>query len=592
MKQSRSSMLKEWFRLGIAVAVLLSMECVRAADVQISVIDPVTDQMILSDYVPDLAKPSYLARAVAGEYVSVGVVVRSDTVIPRFLLRPGLAQGGSEGEGLEKAVDIRIVRPWYQAAGAWESQKRKIKAHPVLVPELLVRDWNLVRVNDSEKKNYLRAGSGSRARYVDVAAGTLSREPVIHGNEVLPVVDAPVLQTVDLLAGHAIQYWVTIDIPADAIPGLRTLRLDAICSETNLCGHVEIGIEVLPFRLRNSDMEYSIYYRGKLFSGGGTVSSEYKNEQQLTAEFLDMRRHGVTNPTVYQRFHPKGVMEPESGADARRLLARYLKLRRDAGFHSEDLYYLGRVTGAPKDRENVATLTDDVRQIRRLADQYGYSQVFFYGIDEASGAELTGQRIAWQAVRSAGGKVFAAGNADAIEAVAGLLDILVVLGVPDASYVARAADASADLWLYSYGNPQTGPENPVPFRVNYGIRLWQAGFHGAMVYAYQHSMGSIWDDSDHSVYRDHAFTYPVVNGVIGTVAWEGFREGVMDVRYLQTLHYQLMSCGNQEAKHTGLRFLSSLRMLKVVDPQRIRNDVIDLIISLQVDCRPPQKEAH
>jgi hypothetical protein len=54
-------------------------------------------------------------------------------------------------------------------------------------------------------------------------------------------------------------------------------------------------------------------------------------------------------------------------------------------------------------------------------------------------------------------------------------------------------------------------------------------------YAYQHSFCNIWNDFDDPVFRDHVFAYPTVNGVIDTTAWEGYREGVDDVRYLTKL---------------------------------------------------------
>ena len=56
-----------------------------------------------------------------------------------------------------------------------------------------------------------------------------------------------------------------------------------------------------------------------------------------------------------------------------------------------------------------------------------------------------------------------------------------------------------------------------------------------MDYAYQHGFGHVWNDFDDKTYRDHVFAYPTLNGVIDTVQWEGFREGVDDVRYLTTL---------------------------------------------------------
>jgi hypothetical protein len=60
-----------------------------------------------------------------------------------------------------------------------------------------------------------------------------------------------------------------------------------------------------------------------------------------------------------------------------------------------------------------------------------------------------------------------------------------------------------------------------------------------MDFAYQWSFGMPWNDFDRRddtyLYREHNFTYPTVNGVIDTIAWEGFREANYDTRYADTL---------------------------------------------------------
>lgn len=41
-----------------------------------------------------------------------------------------------------------------------------------------------------------------------------------------------------------------------------------------------------------------------------------------------------------------------------------------------------------------------------------------------------------------------------------------------------------------------------------------------MDYAYQNSMGDIWNDFDYNQYRDHVFTYPTMNVMVDTTKWE------------------------------------------------------------------------
>src|SRR5450759_5205002 len=80
-----------------------------------------------------------------------------------------------------------------------------------------------------------------------------------------------------------------------------------------------------------------------------------------------------------------------------------------------------------------------------------------------------------------------------------------------------------------------GLEQPETYRRNYGLTLWKAGYDGAMDFAYAYPFDFVWDDFDNPIFKDHVSAYPSMNGVIDTIQWEGFREGVDDVRYLSTL---------------------------------------------------------
>ena len=97
---------------------------------------------------------------------------------------------------------------------------------------------------------------------------------------------------------------------------------------------------------------------------------------------------------------------------------------------------------------------------------------------------------------------------------------------------------------------------------------------------------SLWNDFDSgkkSIYRDHVFAYPTTNGVIDTVQWEGFREGVDDVRYYQTLRNLVEQNPDTEAASNAYVFLSSIFDMQntLEDPQAIRNDMIMHILRLQ-----------
>ena len=92
--------------------------------------------------------------------------------------------------------------------------------------------------------------------------------------------------------------------------------------------------------------------------------------------------------------------------------------------------------------------------------------------------------------------------------------------------------------IFSYANPQAGCEEPETYRRNFGLLLDRNDYDGGMTFAYYWVGGrrsDDWNDFTHETYRAHNFVYPTVDGVIDTIQWEGYREGIDDLRYLATL---------------------------------------------------------
>ena len=168
----------------------------------------------------------------------------------------------------------------------------------------------------------------------------------------------------------------------------------------------------------------------------------------------------------------------------------------------------------------------------------GAENYYIYGVDEQD-LNTSEHRARIEAAHDAGAKVFCAEyETDAKYSAADVLDLLVAGGAPDPSLAALYH--SYGHRIFSYDNLQAGVEAPQTYRRNYGLLLWQNDYDGAMDFAYYWAFNNTWNDFDclewdHMYYRDHNFVYPTVSGVIDTVQWEGFREGVDDVRYLSTL---------------------------------------------------------
>ena len=242
-----------------------------------------------------------------------------------------------------------------------------------------------------------------------------------------------------------------------------------------------------------------------------------------------MKDHGVVYPTFYQ--------EETSNLDS------VLALRDSVGFPKDKIYLLGdwvghdSYIGNAQDAAGLKIIADNVLSWRNHTKAHGYTDTYFYGMDEVQGDTLLSQRLAWQTVHDNGGKMYVAGYGPELIKMGDILDTAVVGWGLDPAQAASWHNYGHK--ILSYGNPQAGVENPDIYRKNYGFALWNAGYDGAMNFAYQYQFGqSIWNDFDDATYpryRDHVFAYPVTDGVIDTIQWEGFREGVDDTRYVASL---------------------------------------------------------
>lgn len=467
--------------------------------------------------------PELRCSACRGEYESVSALVWAlQDVTDLRVEASDLAAKSGDARIPAEAVDIRLLKWWYQGAGGiGYSPQKELKA------ELLLKDEGLVRVDQGQQENYLRSTAEDGSTTYLLCSGKTSEEL----KDVRPI-DAKTLQPVAISADDSREFWITVHVPAETPSGTYVGRV-TFTGSAGAAAHVPFTVTVHPFDLKPSRLIYSIYYRAKLSPDGRpTIGSEWRSEQQYRAELADLRAHGVLYPSNYQHWDE-------------RLLRRALEIRREAGLPAGPFYNLGQSTGNTADPAQLRSLQETVKKWVRLCRQFGYTDVYFYGIDEAREERLESQKMTWCAVQDAGGKTFVACYKKTFEAMGGLLNCAVLAHWPD--------PAEAEKWhrvgshAFCYANPQVGVEEPSTYRRNFGLVLWEAGFDGAMDYAYQHAFGHVWNDFDSTRYRDHNFTYPTVDGVVGTIQWEGFREGVDDVRYVTTLEHAIQNASQAQA---------------------------------------------
>jgi len=538
------------------------------------VVPPVAAAMVLPDQQMVPGEPSSELSVVAarGEYEPASFVVSTFADLNDLSVTVSDLRGDN-GTIPAARVDVKAVKCWYQAGTAWVGI-RQDKSRRLLIPELLLNDDALVRVDEESKENHLKLSFPDGPKYVWISDPTDVRRGGSVSVEAFPVKDSPVLLPLDIPAGRSKQFWLTVHVPEDAAAGkyAGTISLNTPAGQVD---ELTLTLTVLPFELLGPYYTSSMDYHGRPGPGAGTIGSWGKSWTQFRAELKNMVAHGLRNCQHY------GITET--------VLEDVLKVRQEVGMDNGTLYLKGAIPiGNVTEPEALQAIKDNVRKILKLTKPYGTETVYFYGIDEKRGEELAAQRPAWEAVRQAGGKIFVAGWADNIELMGDIQDMHVRAGWPDAEEVARWH--AFGHMIFCYANPQTGVENPVVYRRNFGLLLWKYDYDGAATNAYQHTFGATWNDFDHVTYRAHTIAYPTVDGVIDTIAWEGYREGVDDVRYMTTLQKAIQRAeGSQDeatvraakAARAYIHHLKTTTAIETGDLDAMRRQIIGHILALQ-----------
>ena len=270
-----------------------------------------------------------------------------------------------------------------------------------------------------------------------------------------------------------------------------------------------------------------------------------------------MRDHGVLYPNMYDGYNS---------------LSQALSIRKALGLPTDKLYALG-LKSANVTAAGLAQLATDIAAWKKVMSQYGYGDLYIYGVDEITGLAWSAQLAALQAVHNAGAKNFDGCDNTALTYAGALLDLAILNASVSGFQPTQVAKWHAlGSKAFIYGNPQGGTENADLYRRNYGIALVCNGYDGVMDFAYQMQFGNIWNDFDdpNHKFRDEVFAYPTSNGIIDTIEWEGFRAAVDDVRYLTTL-----------AKTSGVSTYQSVcsSFVQNADLNSLRQTIINRMLS-------------
>ena len=508
-------------------------------------------------------------QACRGEYEPASIVLWSAEDTQQVMVRATSLTGPS-GEIPASNLNIQVVQCWYQ-------RNPERPNWQVLIPRFLLNDDSLIKVNHQEHRNYLKLSFPEGNRYVDPSTyGTTDEEEL----ENFPLRDSDSLQPIDLIGGQNKQIWITAKVPEEAATGeyMGNILFEANGKEI---ARVKVGLQVLPFSLPppktrydiSQDYTLSFYYRGWLKEDGkGKVGHTTKSEEQLQAELRMMYEHGIVAPLMLLHGNFPGGVHPEAR------FRRHLQIMRETGMSGRPLYLGENIFN--RTEEGLSWLRKSLPRTIAVAREYGFTDVYFYGQDEASKEIMQQQIPSWRVVNEVGAKVQATVTYDDLNHVPDELNLLI--SVPPVSRASAAKRHRLGHKIHCYGFPMASTADPLQWRRNYGLGVWSRDYDGVSPYCFMHNYKDLWNELTDP---DYNIAFPTVNGAISTLALEGFREGGDDVRYVTCLLQQIEKIRQQGTPAAKTLAGESFQWIDDVnfftdDPDLARSQMIDYIRQL------------
>lgn len=475
-------------------------------------------------------------------------------------------------------LDLRVVKVWYQNGNAFLSYFSDPGLK--LVPELLLRDENLIRVDTQREANYARVKTKRGDKEVWISAPrqiNTGFNPYQEG-----FVDAETLQPVALEAGRFKQFVLTAHAAKDTKPGLYQGNIEVL-AEGEKTYSVPVAIRVLPYILPQPKTNYNIDkdFLVSLYSVWPTLDLDSK---AFLPTLKNMRAHNLINvgPGIGYDAHGSSRLNSFTPPEQ---AARQVALMKEAGFSTKTILAGGKLRWTGKD-------FDGLMQAKRIAKKYrnfyqknfGHTDVVIQQGDEQGAAWLIDQRLIWRVLHTEGLKSGLATNTRNSFPTSGYtMDWRPVATTPGDADTGNKWAQIGDGYTGFYANQHNGSENPAFVRRQHGLLGYLSNFD--MVDNYQFAYGP-WNDREWPLYKPMVLAYPISNGLVDTLQWQGFRAGIDDIRYatkLRQLANAAIDSDSLDRREAGRKVRQWFAMMdgNKIDLNQVRMEMIEKIAELQ-----------
>ena len=141
-----------------------------AAAFSIIWVDPYGDDPYLPDAFPKGGVETNLVSLAAarGEIETVSFSVRPERAMRKVDFVPSDLAGPDGAAIPASAADFALVKVWFRAGGRWTTSWCGRTGRPELIPDLVLHDDDLVRVDEKGTNMFLRIDYPSGPAYVDI----------------------------------------------------------------------------------------------------------------------------------------------------------------------------------------------------------------------------------------------------------------------------------------------------------------------------------------------------------------------------------------------------------------------------------------
>ncbi len=490
---------------------------------------------------------------------------------------------GPNGEVLPASVaDMALVKVWFRAGGRWLTSWAGNLGRPELINDLVLHDNNLIKVDENTTNMYLRIDYPEPvgSKYVDIKnkQRNLQFDDNLH-----PVRDAKKFIPFDLKKGRYQQYWLTYRVPESAKPGIYRGTVD-VRENGQSVKKIPIALEVYPFVLPRARTHYDTTQEYvSIWMGTPNLEGLLKGSKRLAVAEEKMRNimKSLAEHNALQSGSP-GDYKSTSTDD---LAVRSLLIMREQGltlkphvngpaadFLSGFVINFGSPTRNPEKepaayQESLLKHKKQVDTHLSVLDKYlGHRECYFSSWDEC-GTSLNRRSYGyWSYIHSQGAYTWTDyGEVNDISAFVNVNDVPAACRHTEA-WKWRQGGAKS----FTYAGTFTGPSCPALWRRLKGLRYYYQDFDGIHEYCFFSGNYNCWNDTVyHDPYGQFRIVYFTYDGLISTIAWEGMREGMDDVRYLSLL--RLSAEEAMKSKDRKLKMLGRQNFLwmDAIDPETI-----------------------